>query len=231
MTVATSVRETHDSCGYTVGFIGEGPSRVGGEVNGCEGSAEDVGDCVGYGRVGPAGRRRRGAAGWTGKPCGPRVYRLRRQQSPGGGDRRAGLSNRTAPGRTPYLSRRASRRRLWVLFARRSETLSKSPKSIAAMANLIGRVVRHPLGGNTVGFIGEGPSRVGGEVNRRQRGGCWRLRGPRELRDGPANLARLGVSLQCRGACGPVEPHGTRAHALPERRAEGGTFRDRSRGS
>ena len=24
------------------------------------------------------------------------------------------------------------------------------------------------------------------------------------------------------GACGPVEPHGTRAHALPERRAEGG---------
>ena len=33
------------------------------------------------------------------------------------------------------------------------------------------------------------------------------------------------------GACGPVEPHGTRAHALPERRAEGGTFRDRSRGS
>ena len=47
--------ETHDSCGYTVGFIGEGPSRVGGEVNGCEGSAEDVGDCVGYGRVGPRG--------------------------------------------------------------------------------------------------------------------------------------------------------------------------------
>ena len=29
---------------------------------------QDVGDCVGYGRVGPA-RRRRGAAGWTGKPC------------------------------------------------------------------------------------------------------------------------------------------------------------------
>ena len=76
---------------------------VGGEVNGCEGSAEDVGDCVGYGRVGPRG-------------------------------------------------------------------------------------------------------------------------GGAELRDGPANLARLGVSLQCRGACGPVEPHGTRAHALPERRAEGGNF-------
>ena len=85
--------ETHDSCGYTVGFIGEGPSRVGGEVNGCEGSAEDVGDCVGYGRVGPRG-------------------------------------------------------------------------------------------------------------------------GGAELRDGPASLARLGVSLQCRGACGPVEPHGTRAHAF-----------------
>ncbi len=45
------MRDTEDigSC------IGEGPSRAGGEVNGCEGSAEDVGDCVGYGRVGPRG--------------------------------------------------------------------------------------------------------------------------------------------------------------------------------
>ena len=85
--------ETHDSCGYTVGFIGEGPSRVGGEVNGCEGSAEDVGDCVGYGRAdraaavlrdGPANLARLGVSLQCRGACG--------------------LSNRTAPGRTPYLS-------------------------------------------------------------------------------------------------------------------------------
>ncbi len=87
--------ETHDSCGYTVGFIGEGPSRVGGEVNGCEGSAEDVGDCVGYGRVGP----RVGGAELRDGPAN--LARLGVSLQCGG---LAGLSNRTAPGRTPYLS-------------------------------------------------------------------------------------------------------------------------------
>ena len=87
--------ETHDSCGYTVGFIGEGPSRVGGEVNGCEGSAEDVGDCVVM-----EGSDRAAAA----RSCGMDRQTLRDwvyRYNAGG---LAGLSNRTAPGRTPYLS-------------------------------------------------------------------------------------------------------------------------------
>ena len=46
---------------------------------------------------GRTARRRRGAAGWNGKSCDDWVYR----DNAGG---LAGLSNRTAPGRTPYLS-------------------------------------------------------------------------------------------------------------------------------
>ena len=46
---------------------------------------------------GRTARRRRGAAGWTGKPCATGCI----VTMPGG---LAGLSNRTAPGRTPYLS-------------------------------------------------------------------------------------------------------------------------------
>ena len=56
---------------------------------------EDVGDCVGYGRVGPRG-------GGAELRDGPQTLRDWVYRYNAGG--LAGLSNRTAPGRTPYLS-------------------------------------------------------------------------------------------------------------------------------
>ncbi len=87
--------ETHDSCGYTVGFIGEGPSRVGGEVTDAKAARRMLAIALvmeGSDRAAAArscGMDRQALRDW--------VYRY----NAGG---LAGLSNHTAPGRTPYLS-------------------------------------------------------------------------------------------------------------------------------